>query len=133
MSVLQKATGYVLASSLMAILLGSVLAAPAFSAYASNSGPTTGFIPKNNAPHLPPNNDPQNNTNNPPQNGPSKNAPHLPGGSTLPKNPPGDYSHAKCAKNSQLCFPLASAKCKHGDTLPNGKYRHNCQTNLGFT
>jgi len=132
-SAFKKTGGYVLATSIMAILLGSLLAAPAFSAYADNGGPPTGFILKNN-PHVPPNNDPPKNTpNNPPDNGPPKNSPHVPPGSTIPKNPPGDYSHAKCAKNSQHCFPLPPAKCKHGDTLPNGKYRHNCQTDQDFT
>ena len=147
MSELQKTAGYVLATGLMAILLGSVLAAPAFSAYADNGGKPTGFLPLNNTPHLPPTNGPAQNTPQdppksdppkttphiPPQNGPKKNSPSVPLGSTLPKNPPGDYAHQKCAKNSTLCFPLAPAICKHGDTLPNGKYRHNCRTDQSFT
>ena len=148
MSALQKTTGYVLATSLMAILLGSVLAAPAFSAYADNGGKPTGFLPLNNTPHLPPTNGPAQNTtpvisnnnfpkNNaphlPPTNGPPKNTPSVSPHSTLPKNPPGDYAHQKCAKNSTLCFPLAPATCKHGDTLPNRKYRHNCRTDQSFT
>jgi len=106
MSASQKVTKYVLATVMVAVLLGSALSAPTFSAFADKGKPKDD-PPKNTPPAAPKNDPPKNNNQN-------------------------DDDHKKGAKDPDNDKDKDNKTCKHPDTTPNGKYRHNCDSDHDF-
>jgi len=127
MSTLQKTTGYVLATVLMTILLGSALAAPTFSAYAAKPTTTPPVpTPPVTAPPVP---TPPVITH--PVTTPPVSTPPVP---TPPVTPQTEHDddHKKGKKDPDSDKDKDTKTCKHGDTTPNGKYRHNCDSDQDF-
>src|SRR5947209_14834324 len=104
-----KNTGYILSTVLIAILLGSALAAPTLPVFADKGQdkPKKGDPPKNHD-----NNQLNNNDGGP-------------GGLD-------DDHHKKIKKDPDHDHDKDKKACKHGDTNKKGKYRHNCDSDHDF-
>ena len=102
----QKTSGYILATVLMGILVGSALAAPTFSAFADK-----------------------------PKSDPPKNPPPVPPKSDDPPkgtHTGEDDDHKKGIKDPDSDKDKDNKTCKHPDTHENGKYRHDCDSDHDF-